>query len=81
MMKFGLKAWSLFQSLTGDVSVTFAADEALLFNANLHAEQAQQQRNLAAERQHVAVEEAGNAHGERRFVVMFFFVSFQFVFY
>jgi hypothetical protein len=74
---------------TDDVSVNsneelpedFAADEALLFNANLHAEQAQQQRNLAAERQHVAVEEAGNAHGERRFVVMFFFVSFQFVFY
>jgi hypothetical protein len=51
----------------------FAADEALLFNANLHAEQAQQQRNLAAERQHVAVEEAGNAHGKQRFVVMFFF--------
>ena len=70
---------------TDDVSVNsneelpedFAADEALLFNANLHAEQAQQQRNLAAERQHVAVEEAGNAHGERRFVVMFFFGLFS----
>jgi hypothetical protein len=41
-------------------------------DANLHAEQAQQQHNLAAECQHVAVEEAGNAHGERRFVIMLF---------
>ena len=73
---------------TDDVSVNsneelpedFAADEALLFNANLHAEQAQQQRNLAAERQHVAVEEAGNAHGERRFVVVFFFSLFNLCF-
>ena len=46
----------------------FAADEALLFNANLHAEQAQQQRNVASERQHVVIEEL---HGERRFVVAF----------
>jgi hypothetical protein len=50
----------------------FAADEALLFNANLHAEQAQQQRNLAAERQQLAMEEALNAHGDRRFVLTFF---------
>ena len=28
------------------------ANESPLFNANLHAEQAQQQRNLAADRQH-----------------------------
>jgi hypothetical protein len=28
------------------------ADESLLFNENLHAEQARQQRNLAADRQH-----------------------------
>ena len=34
------------EDLPGD----FSADEALLFNSNLHAEQAQQQRNLAAER-------------------------------
>ncbi len=38
---------------------SFSVDEALLFDANLHAEQAQQQRNLAAERQQV------------RFVVVF----------
>jgi len=49
-----------------------AADETLLFDANLHAEQAQQQRNLASERQHVAIEESSNAHEDRRFVVIFF---------
>jgi hypothetical protein len=79
------KFWYLGIGNTDDKSINsneelpedFAADEALLFNANLHAEQAQQQRNLAAERQHVAVEEAGNAHGERRFVVVFFFFLFS----
>ena len=49
-----------------------AADEFLLFDANLHAEQAQQQRNLASECQHVAIEESSNAHEDRRFVVIFF---------
>jgi hypothetical protein len=65
-----------FRNRTGgdDISLTtpsnlpesFTADETLLFNANLHAEQAQQQRNIAMERQRVAIEEAGNEHAERR---------------
>jgi hypothetical protein len=38
------------------------ADESLLFDANLHAEQAQQQRNLASKHQNVAIEEFSNAH-------------------
>ena len=52
-----------------------AADESLLFNANLHAEQAQQQRNLAADRHQQAYEESNNPHAERRFVVVCVFSS------
>jgi hypothetical protein len=52
-----------------------AADESLLFNANLHAEQAQQQRNLADDRQQQAYEESNNTHAERRFVVVCVFSS------
>jgi hypothetical protein len=50
--------------------VNITADEFLLFNANLHAEQAQQQQNLAADRQHQALEESNIPHAERRFVVV-----------
>jgi hypothetical protein len=53
-----------------------AVDETLLFDANLHAEQAQQQRNLASKCQHVAIEESSNAHEDRRFVVIFFLFFF-----
>jgi hypothetical protein len=47
-----------------------AADESLLFNANLHAEQAQQQRNLATDRQQQAMEESNKLSAKRSFVVL-----------
>ena len=51
---------------TEQLPKNITADESLLFNANLHAEQAQQQHNLAADRQQIALEEANNPHTERR---------------
>ena len=55
-------------------------DEQLLFNANLHAEQANQQRLLASERARVAKEEARNPHEDRRFVIVTFLLFFQTIF-
>jgi hypothetical protein len=45
-------------------------DEQLLFDANQHAEQAKQQRDIAYQRQQEAFNEALNEHEERRFVVV-----------
>jgi hypothetical protein len=46
-------------------------DENLLFDANTHAEQAKQQRDVARERQETAIQEANNEHEDRRFVFCF----------
>jgi predicted nucleic acid-binding Zn-ribbon protein len=53
------------------VDTTFINDdEQLLFNANQHAEQAKQQRDIAYQRQQEAFDEATNEHKEQRFVVI-----------
>ncbi len=49
-------------------------DENLLFDANTHAEQVKQQRDVAHERQQIAIQEASNEHENRRFV--FCFIAF-----
>lgn len=46
--------------------------EELIAEANEHAEEAQQQRSLAQNRQQLAIEEALNPHEDRRFVIIFF---------